>query len=134
MLSFVCATVAACSESATEMATAPDAVSGIYVLESAAGKSLPATLTDQSGYRLEIVAGAYSLFPDGTYTSFLTIRESIETTASPNVTTYDERAIGVYLVTAQIVRFTDSGGSEAVGEIAAKTLSFHGAIPRTYRK
>ena len=126
--------LAACGGEASETIAAPDSVLGIYVLESAANQSLPATTVEENGYRLEILGGRYALAANGTYASSLTIRETIETNSAPSVTTYDERASGAYQVTAQIVRFTDAEGREAIGQLSAGSLSFAGALPRTYRK
>ena len=130
----VIVSLAACGDAATGKIAAPDSILGIYVLESAANQSLPATTIEENGYRLEIVGGTYALASNGTFASSLTIRETIATNAAPHVTTYDERASGVYQVTAQIVRFTDEQGREAIGQLSPGSLSFAGALPRTYRK
>jgi len=134
LLPVILASLMACGDAAIEKVVAPDSAAGAYVLESAANQALPATVIEGNGYTMEIVGGTYGLASDGTYTSSLTIRETIETAATPSVTTYDERASGVYQITAQIVRFTDAQGREALGQLVSGTLSFGGARPRTYRK
>lgn len=123
-----------CDRDAREEILAPETVAGIYVLETVQGKALPATLIEENGYRLEVLAGSYGLAKDGTYTSTLTIRESIETPSTPSVSVYEEKATGAYSLTAQIVRFTDTLGREVIAELVGGTLSFAGSLPRIYRK
>ncbi len=135
LLGSLCAAVAsACGGDRGEKIVAPDAVVGTYSLETIQNKSLPATLIDDNGYTLRILAGTYSLGPQGTYTSMLTVRESIETLTGPNVAAYDERGSGVYSLTAQVVRFTDAQGGEFTGTLSGNILSFDGILPQVYRR
>lgn len=135
MLVFAAAALLGCGDAAAERTIlGPDEVAGIYALESAANQSLPATTVEGNGYRMQILAGTYGLASNGTFTSSLTIRETIQTHSAPSVTTYDERASGVYQVTAQIVRFTDADGRQTTGRLAGGTLIFDGVPARTYRK
>ncbi len=134
LLGSLCALAGACGGEGVEKVFARDPVFGTYVLETIQNKSLPATLIDDNGYTLRILAGTYSLGPQGTYTSTLTVRETIQTPTSPNVAAYDERGSGVYSLTAQLVRFTDAQGREFTGTLSGNILSFDGILPQVYRR
>ncbi len=135
LLGSLCAALAgACGGEGVEKVFAPDAVIGTYVLETIQNKSLPATLIDDNGYTLGILAGTYSLGPQGTYTSSLSVRETIQTLTGPNVAAYDERGSGVYSLTAQLVQFTDGQGREFTGTLSGNILSFGGILPQVYRR
>ena len=126
--------LAGCGQSDRAEVLVPDPVAGPYLLETIQQKPLPAILIEANGYRLEVIGGSYELGADGSYSTSLTVRESIETVTSPNVVTYEERGSGVYSVAAQIVRFTDTAGREFTGQLAGGVLSFGGDLPRVYRR
>ena len=57
---------------------APRQLPGTYPLVSANGRSLPAVVQEEPGYKLEITAGTITLAASGSFSDSYTIRETID--------------------------------------------------------
>jgi hypothetical protein len=83
-----------------------DAIVGTYTLASVNGGSLPATVFQAPGYRLEIVSGTLMVRDNNTWTETATIRETDGTT----ITTETSTVTGTYAINGSTATFTDSEG------------------------
>ena len=74
------ATLAACGG---DDPAAPRQLPGTYPLVSANGRSLPAVVHEEPGYKLEITAGTITLATSGSFSDSYTIRETIDGVVQP---------------------------------------------------
>ena len=75
------AAVAACGGG--DDPAAPQQLPGTYPLVSANGRSLPAVLYEEPGYKLEVTAGTITLNGNGSFSDSYSIRETLDGTPQP---------------------------------------------------
>src|SRR5687768_5471834 len=68
------ALAAACGGDDETLAGPDDQVVGTYTLRTVAGRAVPVVLAEEEGVKLEVVSGALTLNPNGTYAGTMTLR------------------------------------------------------------
>lgn len=112
----VIAVGAACgSDSPTQP---PDSVVGTYHLYTVNGTTLPVTVFQTTGYRLEVLAGTLVLASNGAYLLTTVFLE----TENGQVNQDEESETGNYTVSGSTVTLTDSDGFTSTGTATATSL------------
>lgn len=93
---------------------------GTYTLIEAAGKTIPAVLEEQSGYKLELTGGSIRLHDDQTFSFRLDFRE----TQDGQVSTQEVVETGTFSVTGSQINF--EGGVAASVSGGRITMAFEG--------
>ena len=96
--------------------------SGTYTLRTVNGANLPATILQVGADRLEITAASATLNVDNTYSTLVTLRETVGTASQ----TVSETDIGTYTETNGALRMTSTDTSVLTGSVGSGTLTLIG--------
>ncbi len=134
------ATLAACSDSNPAAPVTPDPspndpVSGAFTLNTVNTNTLPYTLLDDSGFKLEIASSTIALQAGGQFVLAVTTRETVAGFAS----LYVDSTFGTWQQQAGAVTLTDGGGTSSPATWDGVRLAFtmendDGTLALVYRK
>lgn len=99
--------------------TGTTSVAGKYTLQTLDGMRLPVVVLDQPGFKLEITDGDVVLAENGTFTSNVTVRQTVQGT----VTTSPESSTGTYTVNGSEISFNSPGEPTIQGTLSGGTLT-----------
>jgi len=108
-------------------------IAGLYVLQTANGKGLPAAVAENkpTGYQLEVTGGWVALGADQTFTW----RTAYRTTQQSDVKTSESQGKGQYRLNGSVISLTPDDNSGALeGTLTDATLTLQADVKLVYRK